>query len=43
LRIGSVELDVLSLAGNCAGVYASVPVPGDVSVGDELLVGVASD
>jgi uncharacterized protein YcbX len=43
LRIGSVELDVLTLAGNCAGVYASVPVPGDVSVGDELLVGVASD
>lgn len=43
LRIGSVELDVTALAGDCAGVYATVPVPGDVSVGDELLVGVASD
>jgi len=42
LRIGSVELDVTSLAGDCAGVYAGVPVPGDVSVGDEVLVGVSS-
>ena len=40
LRIGSVELEVSSLAGDCAGVYAEVPVPGDVSVGDEVLVGV---
>ena len=40
LRIGSVELDVTALAGDCPGVYADVPVPGDVSVGDELLVGV---
>jgi hypothetical protein len=39
LRIGSLELDVTSLAGTCAGVYAEVPVPGDVSVGDEVLVG----
>lgn len=43
LRIGSVQLDVTSLAGDCAGVYAAVPVPGDVSVGDEVLVGVTSD
>ena len=43
LRIGSVELDVTSLAGDCAGVYAGVPVPGDVSVGDEVLVGVSSE
>lgn len=39
LRIGTVELDVTSLAGDCAGIYATVPQPGDVSVGDELLVG----
>jgi MOSC domain-containing protein YiiM len=39
LRIGTVELDVTVLAGDCPGVYAQVPVPGDVSVGDELLVG----
>jgi uncharacterized protein YcbX len=39
LRIGTVELDVTSLAGDCAGVYATVPQPGDVSVGDELLLG----
>jgi hypothetical protein len=31
------------LAGDCAGVYANVPVPGDVSVGDEVLVGVSSE
>ena len=43
LRIGSVELDVTKLAGDCPGVYADVPVPGDVSVGDELLVGVISE
>ncbi len=43
LRIGSAELDVTSLAGDCAGVYARVTVPGDVSVGDEVLVGVPSD
>jgi hypothetical protein len=40
LRIGTTELDVTQLAGNCPGVYAEVPVPGDVSVGDEVLVGV---
>ena len=39
LRIGTVELDVTALAGDCAGVYAVVPQPGDVSIGDELLVG----
>ncbi len=39
LRIGTVELEVTALAGDCAGVYAAVPTPGDVSVGDELLVG----
>lgn len=43
LRIGSVELDVTRLAGDCPGVYADVPVPGDVSVGDEVLVGVISE
>jgi uncharacterized protein YcbX len=42
LRIGSMELEVSSLAGDCAGVYARVPVPGDVSVGDEVLVGTTS-
>ena len=42
LRIGSVELEVSALAGDCAGVYARVPVPGDVSVGDEVLVGTPS-
>jgi uncharacterized protein YcbX len=42
LRLGTVELDVTSLAGNCAGVYARVPFPGDLSVGDELLVADAS-
>lgn len=40
LRIGSTELAITQLAGNCPGVYAEVPVPGDVSVGDEVLVGV---
>ncbi len=39
LRLGTVELDVTALAGDCAGIYADIPVPGDVSVGDELLVG----
>ena len=39
LRVGTVELDVTTLAGDCAGIYADIPVPGDVSVGDELLVG----
>ena len=34
-----MELEVTTLAGDCAGVYAEVPVPGDVSVGDEVLVG----
>ena len=43
LRIGTVELDVTTLAGDCAGVYAAVPVPGDLTVGDQLLVGVPSD
>ena len=40
LRIGTTELDVTQQAGDCPGVYAEVPVPGDVSVGDEVLVGV---
>jgi hypothetical protein len=39
LRLGTVELDVMALAGDCAGIYADIPVPGDLSVGDELLVG----
>jgi hypothetical protein len=43
LRIGSVELVVTALAGDCPGVYADVPVPGDVSVGDALLVGVVNE
>lgn len=40
LRIGSVELEVTSRAGNCPGVYAVVPVPGDLCVGDVVTVGV---
>jgi MOSC domain-containing protein YiiM len=40
LRIGTTELEVTQLAGNCPGVYAEVPIPGDVSIGDEVLVGV---
>jgi len=40
LQIGSVQLDVTRAAGNCPGVYADVPVPGDVTVGDEVTVGV---
>lgn len=40
LRIGSVELEVSGPAKNCPGVYAAVPVPGDVAVGDEVTVGV---
>lgn len=43
LRIGSTELEVTARAGNCPGLYASVPVPGDVTVGDELTVGVPTD
>jgi uncharacterized protein YcbX len=39
LRIGRAELDVTAPAGDCPGVYATVPVPGDVAIGDELLVG----
>ena len=39
-KIGTTELDVTQQAGDCPGVYAEVPVPGDVSVGDEVLVGV---
>lgn len=39
LRIGSVELEVASTARSCPGVYASVPVPGTLSVGDEVTVG----
>ena len=38
LRIGSVELEVTSRAGTCAGVYATVPVPGELSVGDRVTV-----
>ncbi|MDQ2756470.1 MAG: hypothetical protein M3Y71_07890 [Actinomycetota bacterium] len=41
LRIGSVELEVASFAKNCPGVYAAVPVPGALAVGDEVTVGVA--
>lgn len=41
LRIGSVELEVTGPARNCPGVYAAVPVPGDLAVGDEVTVGVA--
>ena len=40
LRIGTVELEVESTARNCPGVYATVPVPGDLAVGDEVTVGV---
>ncbi len=40
LRIGSVELEVDGAAGNCPGVYAAVPVPGELRVGDEVTVGV---
>jgi len=40
LRIGSVELEVDEAARNCPGVYAAVPVPGDLRVGDEVTVGV---
>ena len=40
LQIGTVQLDVTAAAGDCPGVYATVPVPGDVSVGDEVTVGV---
>ncbi len=39
LRIGTVELDVTGPAGTCPGVYAAVPVPGDLAVGDEVTVG----
>lgn len=40
LQIGTVQLDVASAAGTCPGVYASVPVPGDVTVGDVVTVGI---
>ncbi|HEY8307249.1 MAG TPA: hypothetical protein VIG79_11265 [Lapillicoccus sp.] len=40
LRIGNTELEVTGLAGDCPGVYAEVALAGDVSVGDEVLVGV---
>ncbi len=39
LRIGTVELDVTGPAGTCPGVYAAVPVPGEIAVGDEVTVG----
>jgi len=39
LRIGQVELEVTSGAGTCTGVYAVVPVPGDLAVNDEVTVG----
>ncbi|MEO7058427.1 MAG: hypothetical protein ABI083_01775 [Lapillicoccus sp.] len=42
LRIGTVELEVTGPAKNCPGVYASVPVPGGIAVGDEVTVGVES-
>ncbi len=41
LRIGNVELEVTSRAGTCSGVYASVPVPGELSVGDQVTVATA--
>ncbi len=41
LRIGSVELEVTGPAKNCPGVYAAVPVPGHLAVGDAVTVGVA--
>lgn len=41
LRIGTVELEVTGPAKNCPGVYAAVPVPGDLAVGDEVTVGIA--
>lgn len=43
LRIGSVQLDVVARAGTCPGVYASVRVEGDITVGDEVTVGVPAD
>ncbi|MEO3935130.1 hypothetical protein V3N99_00065 [Dermatophilaceae bacterium Soc4.6] len=39
LRIGEVELEVTGPARGCPGVYADVPVPGTLSVGDEVTVG----
>lgn len=41
LRIGTTELEVTGPAKSCPGVYASVPVPGHLAVGDEVTVGVA--
>lgn len=38
LRIGDVELEVTSSAGDCPGVYAAVPVPGELSVDDLVTV-----
>ena len=38
LRIGQVELEVTSTAGTCTGVYAVVPVPGDLAVDDLVTV-----
>ena len=40
LRIGDVELQVTGPAKSCPGVYADVPVPGSLGVGDEVEVGV---
>lgn len=40
LRIGVVELQVTGPAKSCPGVYADVPVPGTLGVGDEVEVGV---
>jgi len=39
LRIGEVELEVTSTAGDCPGVYAVVPVPGELAVDDLVTVG----
>jgi len=36
VRIGSVELDVTGSPSSCPGVYAVVPVPGNLAVGDEV-------
>jgi len=38
LKIGDVELEVTSRAGDCPGVYAVVPVPGELSVDDLVTV-----
>lgn len=39
LRIGSTTIVVTTERSECAGVHATVTDPGDVEVGDEVLVG----